>query len=368
MKKNNRKNSKNPRRKASRPKADWQRRGEVRIMKRRERNENIYEVPIAYGNQSEFKGPNNGRMFPVVDREQIAEVFSAGVGGAYKCDVYAIQPGLRTSFEWLSTIAKNFEEYEFKRLEFEFMPSVPTVVGGNVYLAVDFDCHDDAPITAKQFVTTSGSVEASIYRPVKLIVPRRNIKSLLKRHLVRTQNNGITERLLYDIGNLMVATDHVGDTNSFMGKIYVNYEIHFFMPQTDTGSLSWGALTNSNGTGSTAANMLGTPASCVPTGSIDVIRVTDTTFTLSPLEIGAEYLVQCALGGTTMTGLMDLTSPQLTPKTALNSVNTGANALKSRTFISTDVTALLTVNNIATAVAIVSAYLFCEKVDRSWAF
>ncbi len=65
-------------------------------------------------------------------REYISDVFAPGVTGAatipaFANDVYELNPGLETTFPWLSQIAQNYEEYSFDQLIFHYRSTITDI-------------------------------------------------------------------------------------------------------------------------------------------------------------------------------------------------------------------------------------------------
>ena len=74
---------------------------------------------------------------------------------------YPIQPGMSSSFPWLSRLAANFESYKFESLSYHVTTMSSTATRGTLGVAIDYDASDPAPTTkvqalAMQFGTRSG--------------------------------------------------------------------------------------------------------------------------------------------------------------------------------------------------------------------
>lgn len=63
-------------------------------------------------------------------------------GGEFSQFTTKIQPGLETSFPWLSGIASNFEYYHINNMTFEFVSNLPTTSKGLVFMAMDYNAAD----------------------------------------------------------------------------------------------------------------------------------------------------------------------------------------------------------------------------------
>lgn len=68
----------------------------------------------------------------VTNREYVGDVFGPEpTARNFKNRVYELNPGIESTFPWLSQIAQNYEEYEFGQLVFEFKSTVNPSVSGD---------------------------------------------------------------------------------------------------------------------------------------------------------------------------------------------------------------------------------------------
>lgn len=136
-------------------------------------------------------------------------------------------------FTWLCNIARNYEAYKFTRLKFAYVNRTTSAATGYVVLAIDFDPSEAAPMS-KQQLMGNNSVSTVPSANITYIANSVDLNRL-SRFLCRT--SAISGDLsTYDLGQLYVG---VGGclTNGNIGELWVEYEVHFYTPQVESGAL-----------------------------------------------------------------------------------------------------------------------------------
>lgn len=85
-----------------------------------------------------------------------------GTSGFTVANTFALNPGLSTTFPWLSTQAVGWEQYKFNKLKFCYYTRTGTSTPGSILMVPDYDAADAAPTTEQI---------ASAYRDVVEEVP-----------------------------------------------------------------------------------------------------------------------------------------------------------------------------------------------------
>lgn len=151
---------------------------------------------------------------------------------------FTIQPGNQTLFKWLSRVAKNFEEYKFESISFEFRSLYSSSVAqetaslGSIVMATDYNPYNNP------FV---GKAEMENYIGAQSSKPSASM-----RHYVRTheRHNQVTiyyinpdqstppgaDRRLYDLGNFQFATQGQTGTQA-VGELWVSYSVKLMKPK-----------------------------------------------------------------------------------------------------------------------------------------
>jgi hypothetical protein len=167
-------------------------------------------------------------------REYITDVLAST---AFTTTTYAVNPGLRSIFPWLSNIAINFAQYRIRGLVFEYKSTSSEFVGatnpamGSVMLASQYNVY--APAFANKVAidnnewTTSAKPSQSFIHPVECapnLVP-------YNQYFVRSGlvPNGQDARL-FDMLYFTVATNGQQTAGSTIGEVWATYEIELFKP------------------------------------------------------------------------------------------------------------------------------------------
>jgi len=169
----------------------------------------------------------------IEEDEYIAEVTPSGEP-AFANVAYSVNPGQVGTFPWLSTIAKNFEKYEFEYLEFYYKREVSEYASngqtGKVILSFETDASDAPPTTKTQIEATDPHEDGMPCENFALKVPQSMLCTRMDAHYVRpgAQPAG-TDIKTYDVGNLNVAT--IGTAaNTAVGELHVRYRVRLFIP------------------------------------------------------------------------------------------------------------------------------------------
>jgi len=171
---------------------------------------------------------------------------------------FYLNPGLSATFPWLSSIAKNYEQYRFHGLLFEFKSTSATAVSstntalGTVVLVTDFDDLDLSYTTKQEMEAAVGCVSTvpsrSVIHPVEC-APRQTPIDKLWVRSVEYSDYATVDPRLFDLGRFTIATSGM-QAASTIGELWVSYDVEFFKPQLNTSndddiSLQWGHLTGS---------------------------------------------------------------------------------------------------------------------------
>lgn len=295
-----------------------------RRTRRRPRNRTV-TAPVSRG-QILRNPPRVGpRTFKIRHREYIMDVTSAV--SVFKAQQLLVNPGLATSFPWLSGLARNFERYKWLKLSFSLSPLLPTSTAGFLGLSPDYDAADDNSAAGKQkFMSFSDTVRGPIWTDITLHCDRRNLKS--DQLFVRTGSLASNLDIkLYDALSLYILSAGIPGAAQF-AELWVDYEIEFYVPQASAEEV-WDASTVSSNPSN--ASILGTLDTAEQTGEIKIENDSATTGTY-PQSGAATALktldVTCAsLGGVGTVGLDG--GPPGTLTTLMNEVITGNEVLQA---------------------------------------
>jgi hypothetical protein len=140
-----------------------------------------------------------------------------------------VNPGLVTTFPWLSQLAALWDTYTTLVLNFRFVPGCASTTSGTVMIGFDYDAYDDPPANKASFMMLQDACTGPSWAECEINLKRM---SLNRRKNLYMRSGGISSGDLktYDLGNLFVATQGQSD-ESFIGEIYVDYSFRMSMPQ-----------------------------------------------------------------------------------------------------------------------------------------
>lgn len=149
-----------------------------------------------------------------------------------------LNPG-KAIFHWLSQVADNYEEYVFERLSFEYKPVVSSATYsgsmGSIVVAVLYNAGSANLDSYYKMVEYSGAIEKRICDPLVMKVNVSKSTHAGEDHYIRTGDVPMGEDIkTYDIGKLLVATDHVSSSfpeGTLLGHMYADYSVILKKPK-----------------------------------------------------------------------------------------------------------------------------------------
>jgi hypothetical protein len=262
-------------------------------------------------------GPNipimhrNGQSIVVRHKEYVGDVV-AGVGTPTVFNValsYPLNPGLPSSFPWLSTIAQQFQEYTWKGCIYHFVSTSGQSVAstntglGSVIIATNYRATAPAYINKQQMLNEYFSCDSkpaeSFCHPIECD-PRENPYNV---QYVRTSSVPTGEdQKTYDLGVVSVATQGLPTTGIICGEIWVSYEIELRKPIISGSLQSDLSVYILSGTSPSTTNPLGTTR----TEILDTTGITASGTTLTfPSQIYGAFF--CAIAYQTTTSIANIT-------------------------------------------------------------
>lgn len=170
--------------------------------------------------------------------EYICDIISSSSANTFKLQSFDINPGLESSFEWLSQIACNYEEYEFEGLYYEFrsmsadaLNSTNTALG-QVIMAANYNAAS-ANFTNKQSMENyEGGVSGKPSQSVRYFVECAKAQTVLSALYIRqgAVPSGQDQRM-YDLGNFQIATNGMQGTSVNVGELWVCYQVVLRKPK-----------------------------------------------------------------------------------------------------------------------------------------
>lgn len=155
---------------------------------------------------------------------------------------FPINPGLSSTFPWLSQIAVSFEEYRLRGMVFEFksmssdsiLSSGSSTALGTVCMATQYNSLNSNFLTKKEMenyqFANSSKPSQSFLHPVECKHSLTAIDQLFVRTSPNTTNLQGDLRL-YDAGEFQIATVGMQNTTGVVGELWVTYEVEFLKPR-----------------------------------------------------------------------------------------------------------------------------------------
>jgi len=252
-------------------------------------------------------GPTSGKIkmdkkgvLRLIDSECLGDVLSAGIN-TFNNVSYPINPGLSSSFPWLSQVASLFDQYQMNGLVFEFRStsSEYNSVGqalGTVVMATDYDV-TDAPYPTKAQMENSdfacsAKTSSDLIHGVECAPSTRPTNIMYVRTGSSPPN---TDLHLYDLGNFQFATAGLSSSTVTVGELWVHYDVTLMKKQINPNQGGQSAFILSGGTIAAA-----TPFGTLPTLTSFMNVSVSSASTLTFGSIG-QYLITATIVGTTVT-------------------------------------------------------------------
>lgn len=152
----------------------------------------------------------------------------------------SINPGLETSFPWLSQIAQNYDEYSFKQLIFTYRSTVTDVGNssngqcGTVIMAVDYNAAHPAFDNKQTMMEYIGAMSAKTTKSLLCGVECDPRKLVSDQFFVRANPVVVKEDAkTYDHGLFQLALANVPTElrNQALGELWVSYTVELRKPK-----------------------------------------------------------------------------------------------------------------------------------------
>lgn len=170
------------------------------------------------------KASNRGHI--VTHRELIGSV-NGSVNYAISTKI-PLNPGLASTFPWMCTVARQFEQYTIKSAAILFVSTSSTGAKGAVIIAPEYDATATDPATETIATQMNGCIEAPTWQTTRCSLDTNAMHNDSIRKYVRVGNASGDLRLM-DAGKVFICTTGQADTTP-IGKIWIEYTIEFHKP------------------------------------------------------------------------------------------------------------------------------------------
>lgn len=185
----------------------------------------------------------------VTEREYLGDIITAA-NGAFKVQTFRINPGLNSSFPWLSTVAQQFEEWQPLGLVYEFVSTSASYGGGSsqalgaVAMATDYDVLDPTYSSMIQLQNEEAACSTrsseNLVHGVECDLSERGRRVFFCRSGPPPTGSTLMD---YDLGVLSVATQGSPTAAATtVGQLWVSYDVAFYKKNLYGGQLGLGVL------------------------------------------------------------------------------------------------------------------------------
>jgi hypothetical protein len=195
---------------------------------------------LTKSSQIPFFTPDGKRGLRVTEREYLGDIRSGQIVGgstAFTNTSYSINPGLASTFPWLSALANNFDQWQPNGIIFEFRSTSSTFNGtsqalGTVIMATEYDVVDPQFATKVEMENSdyamSCAASESLIHAVEC-TPKERQRQLYSIRNGNVPSNDIQRN--YDLGNFQIATQGMSVSDVNLGELWVSYDITFYKKQ-----------------------------------------------------------------------------------------------------------------------------------------
>nr|WRQ65008.1 structural protein [Tolivirales sp.]WRQ65294.1 structural protein [Tolivirales sp.] len=262
-------------------------------------------------------------------RENLGEVTLTATTFTTK-PVYAVNPGMASTFPWLSSIANRFDKYRIHKLKFYYESECATSATGSLMMAFDYNPTDTAPANKIAMMGTRSAVKTVPWLNAACTFDAKAMDHDLyvRPGVVPTTQDVKT----YDPAAFYVATTNTAASGT-IGDLWVEYDISLKAPSEISGV--GGAFVAGGGINNGA--MFGTYGSQTsPKGTLPGTWVNNTfTFNTTGSFIFTATLTGTLTGATLTTGTATLGTSQIRGDGTAAVLMAGITATNGDTFIIT---------------------------------
>lgn len=238
-------------------------------------------------------------------REFLGDVSTGTVAGAFTNYTYPINPGLRSTFPYLSQLANNFDLYCVKGIVFEYIssasPYLATSALGTVIASTEPNSEAPAYTSKFQMENSACSISTRIDKNLMYGIECALGSNPQNCYYVRSGASTLPLTTT-DIGNFQIAVaPGTGvPTSTVVGELWVTYDIELSRPSINlsrVGSLQY------YGTTAVTATPVGTVSTLNSSGALSGVTTTTTALSFPGMVVGDVLLVSFLwFGGTAAAG------------------------------------------------------------------
>lgn len=199
--------------------------------------EALKENSLVLSNSAQMPSFGTGKVAcNFTHREFLGDVISSSTANTFKIDSYPINPGLGSTFPWLSgVVGAKFQQYRINGMSFEFrsmsadaLNSTNTALG-SVIMSTDYDSADSTFSSKQEMENTEYGVSCkpstNMMHGIECARAQTPVSELYIRAFDVPTGKDIR---LYDLARFSIATTGVQGTNVNLGELWVSYDVDVF--------------------------------------------------------------------------------------------------------------------------------------------
>ena len=233
---------------------------------------------------------------------------------AFTLQSFDINPGLSTTFPWLSNVADAYEEYQMRGLVFEVkslssdavLSASTSSALGSVMMATSYNSLNPDFINKQQMLNyefaNSSKPSVSFYHPVEC---KKNWTPVSELYVRTGSVPAGADQRLYDLGKFQLATEGMQASSGICGELWATYEIELYKPRFDLGVEEEILADHWYLSGVTSTATLGvTSAKSASSNLGGTTNANDTYLFPVTVPVGSKFLVVIYWNGTTPTAAL----------------------------------------------------------------
>ncbi len=200
---------------------------------------------------------NSGQSVIVRHKEYVGTVL--GSTSFTVQSVLNLNPGLPSTFPWLSKVASCYQQYRIRGLVFHYIPTSGDAISstnpalGSVMIQTTYRATEDAPASKSELLNEYWSTETVPSQTVAHPIECDPAENPFQIHYVRS--NGLSptdEPLLFDMGKTFVCTAGMQVDGKAVGDLWATYEIELYKPivKSSVSTLGYSSAEGTNASGS----------------------------------------------------------------------------------------------------------------------
>jgi hypothetical protein len=183
-------------------------------------------------------------------------------------------PGSKKTFNWLSSLAPNFENYRFRSLKFYYETRSSTTTPGSIIISPDYDAADgQIAVTEQTLFNNKGSVDDAVWKHIECPLVPASMNRLYKSHVNMSDerfNTSAQDEKTIDCAQVFCCIDPGTNAATRYGKLFVIYDVDLTEPQAPTDPDNLGGA--STQTTNVSAGLYGPSGSSKPILNSNVIQ------------------------------------------------------------------------------------------------